>query len=296
MSEMAILFADVCGSTKLYEKHGDERARKLIARSIELMSAATAEHGGALIKTIGDEVMCRFPSADQAAAAALDMQERVSGAALTGGGLNLSIHVGFHFGPVVEEEGDVFGDAVNVAARMVNLAKADQVVTTGATMSAMSEKYRKGARQIDRTEVKGKSEKIEVFELLWQEGEATRMVGRAPWEIPLAVAPGKLVITQGAHEIEISESHPSVTVGRGDQNDLVMKGELVSRLHARIEYRNGRFSLTDQSTNGTYVADAAGRSRLVRHDSQVLSGSGAIALGHTPQSGQPDVIHYRLAA
>lgn len=295
MASMAILFADVCGSTKIYEKFGDERARKLIGRCVELMTSATREHGGTLIKTIGDEVMCRFATADEAAAAALDMQERVSSAAVTGIGFNLAIHVGFTFGEVVEEEGDIFGDAVNVAARMVNIAKADQVVTTGATMAQLSEKWRQGARQIDRTDVKGKSEKIDVYELIWQEGEVTRIAGRAPWEIP-TVAPGKLLLTQGARELEVSESHPSITVGRGEQNDLVLKGDMVSRLHARIEYRNGRFSLTDQSTNGTYVAEGARGPRLVRHDSQVLGGSGTIALGHAPAAGQTDLIHYRLAA
>jgi adenylate cyclase len=295
MSEMGILFADVCGSTKIYEKYGNERARKLIGRCMELMTRAATEHGGSLIKTIGDEVMCRFPSADQAAAAALDMQERVSSASVTGIGVPLSIHVGFHYGPVVEEEGDIFGDAVNVAARMVNLAKADQVLTTKATTEALSEKWRKSARQVDRAAVRGKAEKIDVFELVWQEAESTRVAGRV-WDIPIPAPSGNLVIAQGDHEFEISQDHPQITLGRGEQNDLVLKGELVSRLHARIEYRNGKYSLTDQSTNGTYVADKAGKVALVRHDSHVLAGSGIIALGHSPLPGQPDLIRYRIPA
>jgi class 3 adenylate cyclase len=294
-SSMAILFADVCGSTKLYETHGDAKARGVIARSIALMTEATQEHGGTLIKTIGDEVMCRFPTADDAAAAALDMQEKVSGASLTGGGLNLAIHVGFHYGPVVQEEGDIFGDAVNVAARMVNLSKRDQVLTTGATVATLSPEWQKATRQIDRAAVRGKSEEIDVYEVIWQEAETTRMAGRT-WEIPLSTPPGHLVLTQGAHEIEVSEKHPSVSVGRGDLSDLVMKGDLVSRLHARIDYRNGRFSLTDQSTNGTYVADQTGKVRLVRHDTQVLTGNGIIALGHQPEKGQTDLIHYVLSS
>lgn len=295
MTTMAILFADVCGSTKIYEKYGDERARKLLGKCMDLMSAASSEHHGTLIKTIGDEVMCRFPGADDAAAAALDMQERVSSASVTGVGVPLSIHVGFHFGPVVEEDGDIFGDAVNVAARMVNLAKADQVVTTRATVEQLSDKWKKSARQIDRAAVRGKSEMIDVFELVWQEAESTRVAGRV-WEIPIPAQPVHMVLTQGTHEYDISQEHPQVTVGRGDQNDLVLKGELVSRLHARIEYRNGKFSLTDQSTNGTYVADRSGKVNLVRHDSHVLSGSGVIALGHQPMPGQADVIHFKIAA
>jgi class 3 adenylate cyclase len=293
-ASMAILFADVCGSTKLYETHGDTKARKMIAQGIELMTQAAQSHGGALIKTIGDEVMCRFPTADDAAAAALDMQERVSGAALTGGGLNLAIHVGFHYGPVVREEEDIFGDAVNVAARMVNLSKRDQVLTTGATVAELSPNWRQATRQVDRAAVRGKSEEIDVYEVVWQEAEVTRIAGRS-WEIPLAGPPGRLVLTQGAREVEVSEKHPAATVGRADQSDLVMRSDQVSRLHARIEYRNGRFALTDQSTNGTYVTDHAGTVRFVRHDTQVLTGTGSITLGHKPETGQTDLIHFALS-
>ena len=290
-----ILFADISGSTRLYETLGDAHARKMIARCIELMTRSTEEHGGRLIKTIGDEVMCRFPSADQAAAAALEMQEQVSGASITGGGLNMAIHVGFHYGPVVEEDGDVFGDAVNVASRMVNLSKRDQILTTAATVEQLSPNWRKATRQVDRAAVRGKKEEIDVFELIWQEAEVTRIAGKA-WVMPPAGPPGHLLLRMGVHELEVSETHPSVTVGRAEQSDLVLSGDLISRLHARIEHRNNRFALTDQSTNGSYVLDGAGNVRFVRHDTQVLSGSGTISFGRKPEPNQTDLVHYRLSA
>jgi class 3 adenylate cyclase len=290
---LAILFADVSGSTKLYEALGDTRARQLVSRCIQLMTESTEKYGGSLIKTIGDEVMCRFPSADQAAGAALDMQEQVAKASISEGGFNLAIHVGFHFGPVVIEENDIFGDAVNLASRMVNLSKRDQVLTTGQTMAALSEKWRKASRQIDRAAVRGKKEEIDVFELIWQEAEATRMTGKA-WVLPQAGPAGVLRLRMGTHEIEISETHPSATVGRADQNDFVLKGDLISRLHARIDYRNRRFILTDQSTNGSWVVDASGKESVVRHDTHVLTGSGNISFGHIPAQGQTDLLHYQV--
>lgn len=294
--EMAILFADVCGSTRLYEVLGDAKARQTIGGCIELMTEATREHGGTLIKTIGDEVMCSFPSADDAAGAAMDMQERVSGASITVvGGASMAIHVGFHYGPVVQEGGDVFGDAVNVASRMVNLSKRDQVLTTGATIAHLSPRWQKATRQVDRAAVRGKSEAIDVYELVWQEAEVTRIVGRS-WAIPSAGTPGRLILDWGVRELQVDEQHPSLTAGRADQNDVVVKEDQVSRLHARIDYRNGRFSLTDQSTNGTYVAEGSGPPRLVRHDTHVLTGAGLIGFGRAPQAGQPGVMRYRLAS
>lgn len=294
--EMAILFADVSGSTRLYETLGDAKARQTVARCISLMTEATREHDGTLIKTIGDEVMCRFPTADDAAAAAMDMQERVSGAAITiVGGAAMAIHVGFHYGPVVEEGGDIFGDAVNVASRMVNLSKRDQVLTTGGTVAHLSPKWQKATRQVDRAAVRGKSDAIDVYELVWQEAEVTRIAGRS-WVIPNAGPPGRLILDWGVRELELNESHPSATAGRAEENDMVVKQDLVSRLHARIDYRNGRFSLTDQSTNGTYVSDGTGPARLVRHDTHVLAGTGLIAFGRAPQAGEPGVVHYRVTS
>jgi class 3 adenylate cyclase len=290
---LAILFADVSGSTKLYEALGDTKARQLVSRCIQLMTESTEKYGGSLIKTIGDEVMCRFATADQAAGAALDMQEQVAKASISEGGFNLAIHVGFHFGPVVIEENDIFGDAVNLASRMVNLSKRDQVLTTGQTMAALSEKWRKASRQIDRAAVRGKKEEIDVFELIWQEAEATRMTGKA-WVLPQTGPAGVLRLKMGAIEIEISETHPSATVGRADQNDFVLKGDLISRLHARIDYRNRRFILTDQSTNGSWVVDASGKESVVRHDTHVLTGSGNISFGHIPAQGQLDLLQYRV--
>jgi class 3 adenylate cyclase len=279
---LAILFADVSGSTRLYETLGDARARSAIGRIVELMSAAARRHGGTLVKTIGDEVMCRFPGADDAAAAALEMQESVTSAALAPGGVNAAIHVGFHFGPVViEEDGDLFGDAVNVASRMVNLAKRDQVLTTGAAVARLSAPWRAAARQVDRAAVRGKSEPIDVYELVWQEADATRISGKA-WAVAPEARPAVLELRWGAHQLEVSRKHPTVTVGRGEQNELVVPNDVVSRLHARIEYRNGRFSFTDQSTNGSYVINGAGGVHQVRRDSVVLTGSGAISLGQEP--------------
>jgi class 3 adenylate cyclase len=292
---LGILFADVCGSTRLYEAQGDQRARELIAQCMRLMTESSERNGGTLIKTIGDEVMCRFPEAAQAAQAALDMQEAVAGAAIGAGGVNLAIHVGFHFGPVVIEERDIFGDAVNLAARMVNLAKRDQVLTTAATVATLPATLAKCARQIDRAAVRGKKELIDVYELVWQEAESTRVVGNA-WAVPAqaVVAHSRLVVRMGGRELEVSDTHPSLTVGRGGQNELVVDNFQASRLHARIDYRNGRYLLSDQSTNGTWVSEAAKEPRLVRHDTVDLAGSGTIAFGHLPAPGETDLVRYSL--
>ena len=133
--ELAILFADVVGSTRLYDLMGDVRAREMVAICIDVMRSATEQRQGTVIKTMGDEVMATFPSADAALNAAAQMQQQISThAQLKVDGQPVAIRIGCHFGPVMLENRDVFGAAVHTANRMTSQAKAGQIVTTAATV------------------------------------------------------------------------------------------------------------------------------------------------------------------
>lgn len=273
--QLAVLFADVSGSTELYETLGDVRARNIVARCIAVMTEVTGRHGGTLVKTMGDEVMSTFPDAAAATEAACEMQERISGEMIVEG-RPLAIRVGFHFGPTLCEEADVFGDAVNLAARLANQAKSGQILTSRATVEHLSGPRRRASRLIDITQVKGKREEIAIHEVVWHAADATLM--RAPWATQRR-AGGRLVFSAGGTRLELGENHPSLTIGRADQNDLVVRQPVVSRLHARIEYRGGRFVLTDLSANGTYVAPESAAATYLHRDSLELSGSGTLGLG-----------------
>ncbi len=274
-AQLAVLFADVSGSTALYDTLGDVRARSIVARCIAVMTEATQRHGGTLVKTIGDEVMTTFPDAAAAAEAACEMQDAITGQMVVEG-RPLAIRVGFHFGPTLLEDADVFGDAVNLAARMASQAKSGQTLTTGATVDLLDAAQRKLCRQIDLTQVRGKREEIAIYEVLWQAEDATIM--RAPWATQHRGGE-RLVLTAGGTRLELGEGHPSLTIGRAEQNDLVVHQPVVSRLHARIEFRNGRFVLTDLSANGTYVVADEDGSTYVHRDSFVLLGAGKLGLG-----------------
>jgi adenylate cyclase len=291
--ELAILFADVSGSTQLYEALGDVRAREIVAGCVATMAEATQRHGGTLVKTIGDEVMTTFPTADAAVAAAAAMQEAITGQ-LVVEGRQLAIRVGFHFGPILVEDSDIYGDAVNVASRMANQAKAGQILTTGATVARMSGLWQASARQIDRTDVKGKRDPIDVFEVVWQAQDVT-LIRQRPWANTPRGGGGQLILSAAGRRLALDDSRPTLTVGRADQNDLVMKNDVISRLHARVEYRNGRFVLTDQSANGTFVVPDGGQSAYVHRDSFVLVSAGMLGLGQMPTPGSPITVRYEPA-
>ena len=290
--EVAILFADVVGSTQLYDKYGDTKASETVAHCLEVMKDATYQFDGTVIKTIGDEVMSTFPTADDAMAAAAQMQARISGDQDAGEGrIPVSIRIGCHYGPVVQEQNDIFGAAVHTANRMTSQAKARQIVMSGTTVEQMTEDWVAQTRQIDIATVRGRIDEVALFELLWQPDEATSMVPTLEMTSKKRNA-SRLIVSFRDKTVEITNRKLHINMGRGDDNDLVVKGNLISRIHARIEKRRGKFMLIDQSTNGTFLQSDTGEETFVRRDSIELVGEGIIGLGRIAKAGTPLAIHY----
>jgi class 3 adenylate cyclase len=290
--EVAILFADVVGSTQLYEQLGDVKAREMVARCLDIMREATEGNQGSVIKTMGDEVMATFPTADDAMNAAKRMQERISADHSLGhDNGHVAIRIGCHFGPVVQEHRDIFGSAVHTANRMTSQAKAKQIITTLSTVERMSPEWQSTARQIDIATVRGKADEVVLFEVIWQPEEATSMLPTVGLG-KRRDQPKRLSLRYQGREITIGEGRKSATLGRAEDNDVVVKGNLISRVHARIEASRDKFTLVDESTNGTFVQTETGEEIFVRRDSTLLTGEGVIGLGRVAQPGTALAVHF----
>ena len=274
---VAVLFADIAGSTKLYDTLGDNAAKHMIDECIALMRAITGQYGGRVIKTIGDEVMCVLPDADSGCLAAMDMQLKIS-ALPTVSGVQRAIRAGFHCGPVIEESNDVFGDTVNLAARMAGLAKGTQIMTTRATVDQLSTLLKSGTRQIAALSVKGKGDDVEVCEVIWQASDEMTM---ATPSILSTARPVVLWLKHGANEQQLEQANAGIVLGRDAACQIVIADRMASRQHARIERRRDKFFLIDQSTNGTFVAVAGEPEISLRREEVMLRGSGQIAFGHS---------------
>ncbi len=290
--EVAIIFADVVGSTQLYDKYGDTMASETVAACLDIMKDATFQFSGTVIKTIGDEVMSTFGTVDEAMGASVMMQSRITTVGKKEGGIPVQIRIGCHFGPVVQEQNDIFGAAVHTANRMTSQAKAGQIVISGSTVEQMSPELRNQARQIDVATVRGRLDEVALFELVWQPDEATSMLPTIEWETKTRRA-SKLLLNFRDKTVEVSDKRKSINIGRADDNDLVIKGNLISRIHAKIEMRRGKFMLVDQSTNGTFLQSANGKEIFVRRDSMALGDEGTIGLGRTEAPDSDLAIHYK---
>jgi adenylate cyclase len=288
----AILFADVCGSTKLYETLGNTRAQDVVARALEVLSEAATRHLGTVVKKIGDEVMCTFPAASEAVSAAVDMQralqQAIASADITI--TTLKVRTGFHCGPIISRQSDVFGDAVNVAARVVAHAKPGQILTTKQTVEKLPREGIANIRSVGSMPVRGKREQLELFEVIWEKENLTQVRNLEPTER------GDVRLTAMLQEttLQLGPDRTVLRMGRGEENELVVNDPLASREHARIEYRQDRFVLIDQSLNGTFLRREGLAEVALRREAIVLEGAGLIGLGKTTADAPQLCVSYRV--
>ena len=287
---VCIVFADVSGSTRLYDRLGDAEALRAVERCVNRMKRVTESFKGRVVKTIGDEVMSVFESADLGLQAACEMQHRVTDLPPVSG-VKLAIRVGFHFGPAIEEKDDVFGDTVNLASRMASLAKAGQVITTAETIGALHHSLHPEIRELDALTVKGKVEDIRVCEVLWQESADLTM--KATSAMPQMNA-GRLQLKYRDQSLLVDATCGPVILGRDSTSEVLVRDQRASRLHARIERRRDKFVLVDQSTNGTFLRVDEEPEVVLKHEEAILRGRGTIGFGHSALEPGIDLMEYEI--
>jgi class 3 adenylate cyclase len=285
---LAILFMDVSDSTRLYDELGDTAAFGVVRQCLELCEEAVKSFKGRVVKTIGDGAMCAFPDASAAVQAACEMQLRLLNPHLQPDA-QLTIRIGLHYGPVLADGEDVYGDTVNVAARMLEFASGGQIITTETTVAALSPQLREATRRLDTLPVKGKDTEIGVCEVFWQSGsDRTLMPSRIDTTLARAGL-ARLRLLHGEREFMVVLS---ITIGRDAKNGICVADRLASRRHAYIERRKNKFVLVDRSSNGTYLQVEGGQHFVLRREEMVLTGSGFITFGHRPQTNDDETVKF----
>lgn len=296
--ESTVLFADLRGSTSMFETLGNTAATAVVTQSVALLARVVVNHHGRVVKTLGDGLMAMFASPAYAVAAADDMHdslERIGTAAgrqagRQRGAVPMKLQVGLAHGEVVEMSGDVFGDAVNVAARLLDHAGDNETLVTANVRDALDVGEQLRFRSLDRLQLRGRVEPVHVHLL-----EAARRFGdtaiTAFGDIAPASEPeGIRLVWMARSHVYASSSLPLV-LGRSPQATYIIDDTRVSRSHARLAWHGGTFQLTDLSYNGTYVRfDHDPEIISLRRGSCTLHGSGAIGMGTPPSDvGSPTV-------
>ena len=284
LDKLAVLYADVSGSTRLYEQYGNDIARADISTCIEMFAKVAEGLSGEPLKTIGDEIMCAFVEPVKAALAATEMQAGLRRASEEGRfkmGV-LHIKIGWHFGAVSWRDNELIGEAPITAQQIINKAKADEILTSKQSVDELPPPLFPNIHPIETVPAEAWSGDLMICKMPWEQtGEETQINSR-----PHVAVEGIEIALKLEYEgtkVRVDTRNTTWTIGRGKQADLRVDGKLTSRQHAVITCRQGRFNVRDESTNGTYVVNDDGERRHLRREEGVVAGTGTIGFGAPPE-------------
>ena len=167
---ITILFTDIKGSTAYFEKYGDAAGLLMVSTCNDAISDIVREHGGKVIKTIGDAVMASFEDCVLAVRGAVKMQERIyADAQLQPPDDRVSIRIGLNYGPGIVKSDDVFGDVVNVASRVESVGVPEQIVISDTLYEQVAKTNEFKLNALGRFSLKGKGENRDLYEVQWTE-------------------------------------------------------------------------------------------------------------------------------
>lgn len=274
--ERAILMADVSGSTPLYQQHGDAEASRLVFECVEGMQRIATARGGDFVRSKGDDVLCLFENADQAMVAAKEILDQGASGAV-------SVHAGLHWGTVLYRGNELFGNAINVTARLSSQAKENEVLISKTLVKHVSPDETLDLRSMGEITLRGTDVPTEIFALLaeTEEDGVTKMIAQ-PTMFNVAqaskVANTALHLSCDGWSQTIAEGG-EVKIGRSPQCDLIMPQAWVSRVHGAVSVRGGIVEFKDSSSAGSTVTIGDNPEFYIRRQTIALTGSGVIELG-----------------
>ncbi|MCC7410025.1 MAG: adenylate/guanylate cyclase domain-containing protein [Gammaproteobacteria bacterium] len=275
-----IVVADIVGSTRLYESLGDVPAKQIITECLDGLTSVVNEHHGAVVASVGDELVCCFEDIAEAAASACEMQigVRQDPDGTLPGKRSVQLRVGIHGGDIIFEPFDFVSEVTAIARRVTALAKADQTLLTRTVVDSLPGVYRAMTRYVDREPWRGvTTHHLDLYELVWAVDGVTAMATLSPAHAARGFA--RIRLQHPGGELVVDENRPVITVGRASINDIVVDFDMVSREHFKLTLRNGRGLLTDSSTNGTVIVGIDGTSSGVLRETEPLPAQGTLFFG-----------------
>jgi adenylate cyclase len=289
ISDRTVLFADLRGSTALFETLGNAEATSVVTHCVRALTAPVTGNAGQVVKTLGDGLMAVFDLPHQAMQACTEMHDLLDGMVTRGnergassGLRGLRLQVGLARGEVVEMSGDCFGDAVNVAARLLDHAGDNETLVTMDVLQGLSSNQQLPFRSLDRLVLRGRAEPVQVHVMGGRRAAGHEMAATQYGDVSMVQDPDGLRLMWGGQNLVFSNQQMPVVLGRSPQAAFCVDDSRVSRSHARIDWHSGSFQLTDLSYNGTYVRFNDGEIVSLRRGSCTLHGSGSVGLGGSP--------------
>ncbi len=280
--ETTVLFARVLGAA--------EAAAGPLAACLDKLRSTAKASGARVIDSGNDRLMLLLPTPDAAADAAAAMHTAMESVPQYGD-TKLALGIGFHHGPAIQKEDQVYGDTVNLAAQLVMLAGGGQIITTRGTASFFSPIYRAWMRKLGIVDIKGRAGETAICELIWKADDNATLFAKKRVE----TKPANVVLTLRYRDKQLvrRRDRDSVTLGRDEVCGVQVHDDQASRHHCTIEHRQDKFVLTDHSTHGTYVKTNGADEVLVQREEFTLTGKGTITCGQ-PSVSTKEIVEYSV--
>jgi class 3 adenylate cyclase len=289
---LTVLFADISDSSRLYHQLGNDAARSVITAKLMSLAGLLPEFKGRLVKSLGDAIMCVFPDAANAVNAAVQMQSLLTNA-VHPETQPMRLHIGLHAGPVLVENGDVFGDTVNAAAFLTNVAVAGQILLSDSTENELPANLKPKVLPLFRATLKGDTGESSIYQVVWMQDAMEMTQVNLHVDRVLSADDGGLLVVLGEKRQRVDRWHPLLTLGRDTASDIAVLDQVASRRHCSIRLTRSNFYLVDHSVNGTYVTFASGDEIHLLRGEIVLEGSGEIRLGRSRTEGMDTVVLFQ---
>lgn len=301
--QTTVIFTDLHGSTAVFEALGNARATEIVTKITTWTAQQCASHGGRVVKTLGDGVLVMFPDHQSAVDAVVDLQRLHSKNLMkTPLALRMPMRIGLASGEVEIVGGDCYGDAVNVASRLCDLCGPTQIWANATALRNADETQGVAFRILGPINIRGRAEPCVVYQIEWREEDVSGLL-TMQGELDPAYASGEVDIL--GREIELSWKDLTkrfksfelpVQLGRIRSAEFVVNDPRVSRIHARLEWRNGSVMFVDASSYGSWIrfSGATGSDVLLRREECVLHGSGELALGGSFADASVPTVAFRV--
>jgi hypothetical protein len=283
-----VLVADLSrDAARLYQSAGPTKALHAIREFMAVLERAAWDGGASFVRATGDELTALFPAPAAAADAASAMQ-MAADALPPVGATRLGVRIAFQSGPVTVRNGDVLGNTVTLATRLIDEARQEQILTSRDTAAALGHSYRNRMRTVRPSPALDPVSSLGLCEFVWRVNEQTTRLGAAAAK-PTAGA--TLRLQYGITEVLAKGEHQPVSLGRDFQCGLIILDDLASRRHCTIEHRGGAFVLIDHSTNGTFITEEGETEVRLHQASRALRKHGWLAFGQ-PRERSDQVVEY----
>ncbi len=300
MAELTIAFVDLTGSVSVFETLGNDRATKAITKLTQWIGSVGVENGGQVVKMLGDGVLLSFASNQAAVDTMMQIQqEHAKRSAQWPNRLRLMVQIGVARGQVVQVDDDCFGDAVNLASRLSDLAGPEQILVTDAVIHQLGPRNGVRSRSLGPMRIKGRMELCEVFRVEWQSEMLSEFLTlpadlhQRSMEKESVFGGIELGWLDVSHAFSLTDL--PLKIGRVPEADFVVNDPRVSRLHASIDVRSGNYVLEDISSYGTWVRfDGAENAISLRRQECLLHSDGEIAMGAPFTDFSAPTVSFRL--